>query len=420
MNGSTIKYTHESGRVTWGYHWRPAKDPKDPDGKKWLQVTKQGFPTKREAQDALDEAKKAYAAGSLKKAGTHGETFASFFATWMTEYARRHCAPKTAERYEQLGAYAIKHFGDVALTELRPFALEKAFNALLDHGGQVTPSHPNGRPLSPKTVREVAFLTYGVLKKARAWELISENPADFERITLPKPEKKQAAIVEKEAFRAFIDRARTTRLFPLLVLAAATGARRGELLALQWADINFETGLMLVTKSLEETKAGLRIKCTKGERPRQFIVPRAALEVLEQLKIEQARDKELFGADYEDVDLIFCRPEGGYLRPDKVSVRVTELARKCGLKGVGIHSLRHTHASELLSKGVPIAVVAERLGHRNSNVTLSIYAHALKADERAAAKVWEDAMADVIQDGRKKAGAPGVLGLARPKLKKTS
>ena len=70
--------------------------------------------------------------------------------------------------------------------------------------------------------------------------------------------------------------------------------------------------------------------------------------------------------------------------------------RKAGLKGVSLHTLRHTHASELLSAGVPIATVAKRLGHANANITLSIYAHALEADELAAARIWDDVMADVV------------------------
>jgi site-specific recombinase XerC len=70
--------------------------------------------------------------------------------------------------------------------------------------------------------------------------------------------------------------------------------------------------------------------------------------------------------------------------------------RKAGIQGVSLHSLRHTHASELLSSGVPIPTVAKRLGHANANVTLSIYAHAIEADELAAAKIWNDAMVTVI------------------------
>jgi integrase len=122
------------------------------------------------------------------------------------------------------------------------------------------------------------------------------------------------------------------------------------LLALLWSDIDFESDILSVSKSLEETKAGLRVKSTKSGKPRKFSVPVQALEALKEHRQEQDRDRELFGADYEDNDLIFCRPQGGYYKTDKVSVRGTELAKKAGLRGVGLHSLRHSHASELLSK----------------------------------------------------------------------
>lgn len=421
MRGSVTKYKQKNGRVSWGFHFRPGKDA---DGK-WIRITKQGFKTKGEAEDKLDEAKKEYknARDPQQPAPAVGppDTFAEFFGVWMKEYAQRHCEPKTTERYGELGRYAIAHFGDVPLRGLTAFTLERAFNQLSDHGGQKSEKFPEGRRLAPKTVREIAFLVFRVLQKAKAWDKIDSNPADFEKITLPKAEKRKAAVVEKENFKIFIDRAKTTRLYALLILAGATGARRGELLALQWPDINLQSGLMLVTKSLEETKAGLRIKSTKNGEPRSFIVPRQALEVLAAHRVQQEQDKRDFAGQYEDNNLIFCRPDGAYYRPDKVSVRVTKLAQKCGLpKGVGLHALRHTHASELLSKGVPITVVSERLGHANPNVTLSIYAHALKADELAAAKVWEDAMADVIETQMKKPGPTRVSGNVMADSKKSA
>ena len=77
--------------------------------------------------------------------------------------------------------------------------------------------------------------------------------------------------------------------------------------------------------------------------------------------------------------------------------------RAAGLSGITLHSLRHSHASELLSDGVPITAVAERLGHASPNITLAIYSHALPVDNQAAAKVWNDAMTDVIQESRKEA-----------------
>jgi len=104
----------------------------------------------------------------------------------------------------------------------------------------------------------------------------------------------------------------------------------------------------------------------------------------------------MFGRDYADNNLIFCQPGGQHYSPDRLGARVAELMRGVGLNGVSLHSLRHSHASILLSKGVPVSVVAQRLGHADQNITLSIYSHTLPADSRAAAKIWNDSMAGVI------------------------
>jgi integrase len=168
------------------------------------------------------------------------------------------------------------------------------------------------------------------------------------------------------------------------------------LLALQWSDLDLQTGSLDISKSLEQTKAGLRVKSTKSEEPRCVALPEWALEVLQEHRAEQENDRATFGRDYVNNALIFCQPAGRYYSPDRVGARVAELMRKVGLQGVSLHSLRHSHASILLSKGVPISVVSERLGHADQNITLSIYSHALPADSRAAAKIWNDSMAEVI------------------------
>ena len=103
-------------------------------------------------------------------------------------------------------------------------------------------------------------------------------------------------------------------------------------------------------------------------------------------RTEQDRNRKLFDGDYQDNELVFCRPDGSYYSPVSLGCRVSRLMKDVGLNGVSLHSLRHTHASELISQGVPITTVASRLGHANANITLSIYAHPLEADELAAAK----------------------------------
>ena len=134
-------------------------------------------------------------------------------------------------------------------------------------------------------------------------------------------------------------------------------------------------------------------------------MPESPLAVLADNRAEQNNDKRLFGPDYQDHDLIFCQPNGAYYSPDRVGARVKELMVSVGLEGVSLHSLRHTNATELLRNGVPIAEVSRRLGHADQNITLSIYSHAVPADSRAAAKVWNDALGDVIQTSKKPAAA---------------
>ena len=98
---------------------------------------------------------------------------------------------------------------------------------------------------------------------------------------------------------------------------------------------------------------------------------------------------------------MFCRPDGEYYRPKQVSARVREVMRKAGLRR-SLHGLRHSHASGMLSKGVPAATVAERLGHANANVTLRIYTHPLKADRDVASMVWEKERGEMLSNVIKK------------------
>ena len=104
----------------------------------------------------------------------------------------------------------------------------------------------------------------------------------------------------------------------------------------------------------------------------------------------------MYGADYANLNLMFARPDGQYPTPSNFGKRISKLMRSAGLADVTLHSLRQSHASELLSQGAPITAVSERLGHASPNITLGIYSHALPADNAAAAKLWNDAMADVI------------------------
>src|SRR6185312_9795702 len=104
---------------------------------------------------------------------------------------------------------------------------------------------------------------------------------------------------------------------------------------------------------------------------------------------QQEENKRLFGAEYQDNRLVFCQPDGSFLRPDLVSQTIARRIKKAGISSASLHTLRHTHASNLLSKGVPLPAVSARLGHADSNITARVYSHAMPDDDSRAAEAWE-------------------------------
>jgi integrase len=399
MNGTITKRALSNGRPAWGYVFDAGRGP---DGKR-IQLTKSGYETKGGASDALRDAiaehKAKIGATTETKANP---TLAEFFAVWMSDHASRSCAPRTVERYGEIGQYFIRELGQTRINELKTADIQAAIHRLSDCGGKKTNLHPNGRPLAPKTVRHIGTLLYTCLSEAdRLGIMTIPHPMANKRVKLPKLIKRKPAVIDSEKLTALFERAKSTRLFPFVVLSASTGCRRGELLALTWSDLNLDTGEMNVSKSLEQTKKGLRVKSTKSGEPREFVVPEFAIDALKAHREQQDGDRAMFGADYHDHGLVFCQPGGDHYSPDRAGARVSELMRKAGLQGVSLHSLRHSCATILLSNHVPLAVVSEQLGHANQNITLSIYSHAIPADKRTAAKVWSNAMADVISANKK-------------------
>jgi integrase len=396
VRGTVTKRETVNGRPRWAYHFRAGKD----ENGKWIQKTRGGFETKGAAQDALADAMRECSETPVV-IDRLIPTLAEFFERWHRDCAKREYSPKTAERFFELGQYAVRRFGNVLLDRLTTEQLAKDMNHLLDHGGRVTDDHPKGRPLAPKTVRHIAFLIQACLEQAVDWELISKNP--MKKVKKPKVPRRRPKVVDRAGFVSLFTKAAGTRLYPAIVLAAATGMRRGELCALEWSDLDWDRATLEVSKSLEQTKEGLRVKGTKSDETRRFSIRGKALDVLRQHKREQDRERELYDADYANLNLIFCCPNGKQYVPGNFGMRVSKLMRRAGLSGITLHSLRHSHASQLLSDGTPITTVAARLGHASPNITLGIYSHALPADNEAAATLWNEAMGDVIERSQKTA-----------------
>jgi integrase len=130
------------------------------------------------------------------------------------------------------------------------------------------------------------------------------------------------------------------------------------------------------------------------------------------------QEAEAFGSDYSQNDLVFPTPDGEYYVPSQLTARIREFMIQAGVDA-SLHSLRHLHASLMLSKHVPITVISKRLGHANSQITLDIYTHPMKNDEATAAEIWDEATAEIIlrtKRQRKVSEPERVSGNARNKL----
>ena len=398
MRGTVYKKRLPSGTVVWQLQVDAGRDE---HGKR-IRISR-SFPRKGDADDELNRLlerrkKEGLVVPSLK-------TFGELARLWLEDHVRPQCSRKTAERYAELLAYVLPALEHVKLSELDPLALERIYNRLHASGGK------GGRPLSARTVKHIGETVRAALNKAVKWKRLPFNPV--QGCDLPKGDEKEARILEDSALEFLLDAARGHHwLYALLVVASATGARRGELCALDWPSFDPVDGVLSIRASLEQTGEGLRLKPPKNGKPRPVPLPRIVIDVLGEHRQQQENFRRAFGADYRaDLDLIFANEQGDYLKPASVTAKVCLLARKCGLQGIGLHSLRHTHGSQLIRQGVPLTVVSKRLGHSKVSVTADIYLHAFSEDELKAAEIWDEAMRETVLG--KKAGPHPVAAHGR-------
>ena len=387
------KRKYRSGKVAWYYQFASSGSTRL-DQKL---ITESGFPTKQEAIAAeavrrTEEQKKRdmARAGAAGVAAAMPTSLAMLLAEFMKQHAEETLAPKTVERYREMIGYLAPELRTMSLAAITPLHLSREWTRLLKCGGHTRKSK-SPRPMKPKTVRNIAGLVSSAYVRAIKWGLVPTNPVTHS--DLPKVKKRIGmALLPTEQDRLTQCATGPWCLSTFLEVSVATGARRGEVLALRWSDIK---GMdIFIDRSLCQTREGLVFKGTKTEEPRKVEMPPSLPACLEAHRVRQNEFRRQFGPDYRsDLDLIFANPDGSPLMPNSVSSTVSRLCRQLGLpKGASLHVLRHSHASLLLSEGVDLATVSARLGHASVRTTADIYSHAIRGKDHAAAQCWDDIM----------------------------
>jgi integrase len=277
---------------------------------------------------------------------------------------------RTWQRYEEVVRLHLKPtLGGVKLDKLNALRVQNVYSQKLNAG------------LSPRSVEIIHITLHKAPKQAVRWSLVPRNVA--EAVTPPRPPKREITPLTQQQLRALLETARNDKLYALWVLACTTGMRNGELLAVQWRDIDLEAG----TLQVKRTVFGGKVSPPKTASGRRTIR-------LSKLAIAALRKYSDSVADRHTSEWVFSSRAGTPISVHNLHNRSWKpLLERAGLPaGTRMHDLSHSAATLLLSKGVAVKVVSEMLGHADVSTTLSIYAHVLPDMQSVAADAADQAL----------------------------
>ena len=352
----------------------------DPATGKPRKTTRRGFATKKEAQLTLSRLKFEIEENGFTKV-TH-DSFEEIYLLWFDSAYKNTVKESTyVKTKEMFRVHILPAFGSMKLNKISVTYCQTTVNNWCD---------------SLAKYRVMKNYVTKVLDYSIALGLLKDNP--MRKITMPKRKEivdgeKVENYYNKEELQHFLDCIKSdgfARLHALFRLLAFSGMRKGEALALEWKDIDFNQSTVTVNKTLargENNKLIIQSPKTKTSF-RTVSVDPGTMQLLKEWRKEQATDFLKLGFNtMNPSQVIFTNYKNDYMQLASVTNRINKIIKKHDLKVITTHGLRHTHCSILFEAGVPIQEVKERLGHSDIQTTLNIYTHVTeKAKEKSAEK----------------------------------
>ena len=298
--------------------------------------------------------------------------------TWFSTYAKPNIRPLTADYYRRyIDSHIIPELGDIKLKDLTARRIQMLYNDLKDHGRVRKAQKEKNPGLSGTYIRGLHTMLHNCLDRAVKERLILRNPT--EDCILPKIQKKEMKILQPDHIGAYLNAADERGLLPMFFLELATGLRKGELVALLWADLDEKRKTLSVSKQAVVVDKQIQVTRPKTETSIRTIA--LSDETVAILKQEHAKHP---GNPY-----MFPSPKTGEMyHPDSVVNLHKKILKDAGLDYIRFHDLRHTFATIALQSGVDVKTVASMLGHSSAGFTLNTYTHATnKMQEEAAQKM---------------------------------
>jgi len=302
------------------------------------------------------------------------ETVAAFVERWLKDWAAANVSNQTYEGYAQmLRKHLCPRVGKLVIQKLRAADLQAVYAAMAAAG------------LADRTRLHLHRIVHVMLKHAMQWGIVPRNVADM--VDAPRVREEEIEILTAGEMQRVLEILREKPLYAITALALASGLRRGELLALRWQDINLDGAHLHVERALEETKrGGLAFKPPKTRHGRRTVtLPLPTIAMLHEHWKTQQEHRLRFGLGKAQADaLVFPDWDGAPRSPRALTLEWGKMAKAAGLT-VSFHCLRHTHASVMIAGGVDVLSLSRRLGHGSAAITLGVYGHLFKPDDRAAA-----------------------------------
>lgn len=313
-------------------------------------------------------------------------TVKEWMETWQELYLKDKSESTIAGYEKQIKSYIIPQFGDMLLQELTTLEIQKWVNGLYDC------SPVSKKPMKPKTVRNIFLNLQAACHKAVVLELLKKSPC--ENVVLRSCDSRVVNPYNTDEVNKFVEALKGTKLEIPMLIDLSLGLRRGELLALQWNDIDFEKNKVHIRHNLVLDKnRQLIVKKPKSKSGDRVISLSPKLTaILKQAKVKYLENKLRHGNDYEDNNLVVCHQDGTPYNPDSFSSMFRRFIKKNNLRQIRLHDIRHTNCTQLLMNGVDMKTMQERLGHSDYSITANTYSHVLSEVDKHASEVADTVM----------------------------
>lgn len=255
--------------------------------------------------------------------------------------------------------------------------------------------------LAPKTIKHYLSFVSDVLQYAVRMGMIQDNPCRGGRVVLPKAPPTEREVYTLEEAQRFLESLEDApiKYKAFFILAIYGGLRRGEILGLEWKDLDFTEHIIHIRRTSQYlSDRGVYTDTTKTvQSTRTLKLPAAVFDVLRQVRGNQAEERLKLGDLWQDHDRLFTNLDGKPMHPNTPYHWLKRFCEATGQRFLGVHAFRHLNASLLIDAGADVTLVSKSLGHSQVSTTLNIYSHSFQEAQARAS----EAVADLLTIGKK-------------------